>query len=134
MALRRPWARREKYVEAQLAKRLGRAKDAADVAPLDAQQRAEQELYGVPENLKARDIVLGRGSNPLPRGGTSVCLCCWHPVMLSSGWRPCTAYLEWHALHWCSLECPCHRTHIQDHIAPWTGEEGLTNKWPTSGE
>lgn len=48
------WARREKYVEAQLAKRLGRTTDAADAAPLDAQQRAEQELYGVPENLKAR--------------------------------------------------------------------------------
>lgn len=63
------WARREKYVEAQLAKRLGRAKDAADAAPLDAQQRAEQELYGVPENLKASDIGLGHGSNPLPRGG-----------------------------------------------------------------
>ena len=45
---------REKYVETQLAKRLGRTDAAADAAPLDAQQRAEQELYGVPDNLKAR--------------------------------------------------------------------------------
>ena len=45
---------REKYVETQLAKRLGRSDAAADAAPLDAQQRAEQELYGVPDNLKAR--------------------------------------------------------------------------------
>lgn len=59
MAMSRLWARREKYVEAQLAKRLGRAKEAADAAPLDAQQRAEQELYGVPENLKAS--ALGQG-------------------------------------------------------------------------
>ena len=48
---------REKYVEMQLAKRLGRTDAAADAAPLDAQQRAEQELYGVPDNLKARRLA-----------------------------------------------------------------------------
>ena len=57
-------------MEAQLAKRLGRAKDAADAAaPLDAQQRAEQELYGVPENLKVTDLGSADGSTLLPRGG-----------------------------------------------------------------
>ena len=53
------WDRREKYVEMQLAKRLGRAKEAANTEPLDAQQREEQELYGVPENLKASVLGLG---------------------------------------------------------------------------
>lgn len=49
---------REMYVETQLAKRLGRADAAAAAqAPLDAQQREEQELYGIPENLKARGLV-----------------------------------------------------------------------------
>jgi len=51
---------REKYVEAQLAKRLGRTDAAAEAAaPLDAQQREEQELYGIPENLKVCGVVLG---------------------------------------------------------------------------
>ncbi len=49
---------REKYVEAQLAKRLGRTDAAAAAAaPLDAQQREEQELYGIPENLKVCGVV-----------------------------------------------------------------------------
>ena len=56
---------REKYVETQLAKRLGRTDAAADAAPLDAQQRAEQELYGVPDNLKARRPAC----SPLKAGG-----------------------------------------------------------------
>ncbi|KAK9841009.1 hypothetical protein WJX81_005270 [Elliptochloris bilobata] len=43
----------EKYVETQLAKRLGRSKDATENVPVDAQTREDQELYGVPENLKA---------------------------------------------------------------------------------
>ena len=52
---------REKYVEAQLAKRLGRTDAAAEAAaPLDAQQREEQELYGIPENLKVCGVVPGQ--------------------------------------------------------------------------
>ena len=101
-------------MEAQLAKRLGRAKDAADAAaPLDAQQRAEQELYGVPENLKARDLGSGHG-----RLDVHVRLCCMYPVM-SSKWRPCTAYLVWHALLWYSLEMPMWlHEHSGTRIAP----------------
>ena len=63
MALCGLWPGREKYVETQLAKRLGRTEDAADTAPLDAQEREEQELYGVPENLKASDLGSGQGSS-----------------------------------------------------------------------
>ena len=91
---------REQYVEAQLAKRLGRTQDAADAAPLDAQQRAEQELYGVPENLKASGPTIWAWRHLLP--AVMVAAFCsasmlHQPSELWLTHRPCTACLVQHA-------------------------------------
>lgn len=45
---------REKYIEAQLAKRLGRKKPSETADTADVEQTEEDELYSIPENLRVQ--------------------------------------------------------------------------------